>query len=503
MWLLARRNLAVRPRRTALFLAGFALAVGVMIALLSVGEAIVEQARDKDLVGGADLVLVPAGSDVEVLKLGGVTAMFSTIPNARFLQRQLLSGPRFAPDIAAAAPTWSGRPVFLRAREGGEVIQGLASATVPSLERAVGPSALPPEWIDTPGEARFAMLEGAELYPEMDHAHRPDPDHPEVARWAEWWYFNLLDPESGRFAYLSFFVAGDVARGRAVGSLSIQLGAPGRAAARHAFVVPIDSTALALDDVRVTFEDASARASVRFAGGAYRLAARFRDALSGRPVVLDLVVVPQPRAYVPPVVLRGEGGFESGYVVPAVLARASGTIDVGGTRTTFADALAYHDHNWGTWRDVAWDWGQVQGPDARIAIVYASVQAPELERAGQSGRHLALVVAEDGFLGVLRPDSIAYAGWRDGPVVAGRAVRVPGTIRFAATGNGDTLEAAMAVEDVAASRPAGDPRGEAGPRLGEGRVFLQMRGRWRVRGRVAGRILAIDAPGAAETFVRP
>jgi hypothetical protein len=131
------------------------------------------------------------------------------------------------------------------------------------------------------------------------------------------------------------------------------------------------------------------------------------------------------------------------------------------------------------------------------------VQAPELERAGQGGRHLALVVAEDGFLGVLRPDSIAYADWRDGPRLAGRRVRVPGTVRFRAVGSGDTLAVTMAVEDVAVSEPAGDPRGDDGPRLGAGRVFLQMRGRWRVRGRVAGRAVAFDAPGAAETFVRP
>ena len=500
MWLLARRNLGVRPGRSALFLAGYALAVGVMIALLSVGEAIVEQARDKDLVGGADLVLVPEGSDVEVLELGGVTAMFSTIPNARFVHRQLLSGPRFSSDVAAAVPSWSGRPVFLRARPGGPVVQGLADATIPSLARAVGSPALPPEWVDSPGEARFARLEGPGLYAEIDHGHRPDPAHPQAARWAEWWYFNLLYPASGRYASLSFLVAGDVARGTAVGSLSIQLGAPGRAAARHVFVVPIDTAAVALDDVRVTFEGAGDRASVRREGSTYRLAARFTDRLSGRPVALDATIVPAPRAWNPPLVLTGADGFESGYVVPAMLGRGTGTIDVGGARTAFDGALAYHDHNWGYWRDVAWDWGQVQSPDARFAIVYAAVRAPELERAGAGARHFALVTAADGFLGVLRPDSLAYGGWRDARRVAGRRVRVPGTIGFRAAAHGDTLAVSLAVEDVVASLPAGDPRGD-GPRLGGGRVFLQMRGRWTVRGTVAGRRLDFTAPGAAETFV--
>ena len=500
MWLLARRNLGVRPGRTVLFLAGFSLAVGVMIALLSVGEAIVGQARDKDLVGGADIVLVPEGSDVEVLKLGGVTAMFSTIPNARFLYRQLLRGPRFADAIKEAAPTWAGRPVFLRARPGGPIIQGLASATVPSLERAVGTSSLPAPWIDSPGEARFATLAGPALYAEMDHGHRPDSAHPDAERWAEWWYFNLLDAGSGRFAYLSFFVAGDPRSGRARGSLSIQLGAPGQEVVRHAFVVPVDSSAVALDDVAVTIAGVRDRATVRVAGGVYRLSARFRDAVSGRPVALDLDVVPAPRAYFPPLVLRGSGGFESGYVVPAVLARATGTIDVGDQRTSFADALAYHDHNWGYWREVTWDWGQVQSLDLRFALVYGSIRAPELEDADQDHQHYAIVSADDGFLGVLRPDSIAYGAWHEGPVVAGRRARVPGTIGFVARSGPDSLDVTLAVEDVAASLPAGDPR-QRGPRLGAGRAFLQMRGRWTVRGKVGGRAMQFAAPGAAETFV--
>ena len=488
--LLARRSLFVRPGRTALFLLGFALAVAVMIALLSVGEAIVGQARDKDLVGGGDLVLVPQGTDVEVLKLGGVTAMFQAVPHARFLHRQLLHGPRFAGDVLADAPAWAGRPVYLRAR--GRTIQSLASASVPSLERAVSPSSLSPGWTDSPGEARFALLEGPALYDEMDHAHRPGVA--QAAFWAEWWYFNLLDPASGRYAYLSYFVAGDPFAGRGTGSLSIQLGAPGRAATRHAIVVPVDSTAVSLDRAEVTITGPAGRATVRVVDGVYRLEGRFRDALGGSPVRLDLRIVPRPRAYVPPVVLTGAEGFISGYVVPAVLARATGTIEVGASRTSFDQALAYHDHNWGTWRDVAWDWGQVQSPDADVALVYASVHAPELERS----RHVVFVGAADGFLGVLRPDSIAYGGWHEGPLLEGRPVRVPGTIALRAAGEGDTLEVSLRVEDVAASRPPGDPRAPGG-----GRVFLQMRGAWQVRGRVGGRRLEFTAPGAAETFVHP
>ena len=88
--LLAWRTLTDRPRRTGFFLVGFGISVGVMITLLSVGEAVLQQARDKDLVGGGDLVLLPEGVDVEVMKVGGATGMFYAIDNARFVYRQVM-----------------------------------------------------------------------------------------------------------------------------------------------------------------------------------------------------------------------------------------------------------------------------------------------------------------------------------------------------------------------------------------------------------------------------
>ena len=77
--LLARRTLTDRPRRTLLLLGGFGLSVGVMIVLLSIGQAVLEQARDKDVIGGGDVVVVPEGVDTEVMKIGGATGMFFSI----------------------------------------------------------------------------------------------------------------------------------------------------------------------------------------------------------------------------------------------------------------------------------------------------------------------------------------------------------------------------------------------------------------------------------------
>jgi energy-coupling factor transporter ATP-binding protein EcfA2 len=51
-----------RPGRALFLLGGYALGVAVMVVLLAVGEAMLEQARDRALVGGGDVVVVPAGS---------------------------------------------------------------------------------------------------------------------------------------------------------------------------------------------------------------------------------------------------------------------------------------------------------------------------------------------------------------------------------------------------------------------------------------------------------
>ncbi|HJR49539.1 MAG TPA: hypothetical protein VJ794_00450, partial [Gemmatimonadales bacterium] len=65
---LAFRHLLVRKARSLFLLLGFALGVGVMIVLLSVGEAMLTQARDEKLVGGGEVTVLPEGLDVEVMK---------------------------------------------------------------------------------------------------------------------------------------------------------------------------------------------------------------------------------------------------------------------------------------------------------------------------------------------------------------------------------------------------------------------------------------------------
>src|SRR3954471_3921389 len=95
--LLALRNLVLRPWRSAFLLLGYALGVAAMIVLLSIGEALLAQARDEKLVGGGSITVLPEGIDVEVMKTGGLGGLFFSIDHARFIYRQLLASRRLEP----------------------------------------------------------------------------------------------------------------------------------------------------------------------------------------------------------------------------------------------------------------------------------------------------------------------------------------------------------------------------------------------------------------------
>ena len=106
---LAVRNITYRPWRSVLLFFGFGIGVAVMIVLLSIGEALLSQARNERLIGGGSITVLPEGLDVEVMKTGGIGGLFFSIGNASFVYRQLLASPRFAEDIPAVAPQIEGR----------------------------------------------------------------------------------------------------------------------------------------------------------------------------------------------------------------------------------------------------------------------------------------------------------------------------------------------------------------------------------------------------------
>jgi hypothetical protein len=520
--MLARRTLEDRPRRTTILLLGLGIAVGVMITLLSIGEAVLEQARDKDLVGGGDLVLLPAGIDIDVMKMGGSTGMYYLLDNARFLFRQVLSGPRLARDLAAITPVYSELPVsavspalvekVIYLRKAGHAttdpVQVLAHGYLPSLDVAVGGPTTEfvrqgIAWRDHHADRMWIDPPVDSLYNEMDRFHLPPPNQPHRDRWGEWLYFNFSDPASGTIGYVSYIVGNDIAAGRGRAGPLVQIKQPGEPAAKFA-----DDVAFAADDMSLARVDLrlGGSSSATFRDGAWHL--RFDWMHDEGRVRGDLVVRPLLDLYYPPFVIHESERFITGYTVPALRTRVSGRIEVPGAHLELHDAPGYHDHNWGTWRNVHWDWGTASSDD--YALLYGRVKHAELE-PGRAGPGIFVMLSQarrpgqrGGMLGLFRPQSIEYT-WAEAAVLPGDPERTPRKIRIVAEatsrhGRGpvdrvDRLEVEVDVRQVSATSP--DDADD------HGLVFLQMQGDYRVRARLAQRIVEFEAPGFAETFVEP
>jgi hypothetical protein len=155
---------------------------------------------------------------------------------------------------------------------------------------------------------------------------------------------------------------------------------------------------------------------------------------------------------------------------------------VGPDEIPLAGGTGYHDHNWGFWRGVSWQWGQAQQGD--VSLIYGRVFPPP--EAADPERIPGLV-------GALGPD---------GPLGYATDVRItetndargrPQTINVRARGPALTIDIRFDVMSTETSRMTQGP-------LGSGLDFLQMRGQYTVSGRAGERELSFTAPGSAETF---
>ena len=88
----------------------------------------------------------------------------------------------------------------------------------------------------------------------------------------------------------------------------------------------------------------------------------------------DIVVRAAPGRSLPPFTMRGAGGWVSGYVVPVMSGKLDGAIAIGRDTINLSGGAGYHDHNWGFWEGVSWQWGQVQHDD--MSIVFGRVFPP-------------------------------------------------------------------------------------------------------------------------------
>jgi hypothetical protein len=184
----------------------------------------------------------------------------------------------------------------------------------------------------------------------------------------------------------------------------------------------------------------------------------------------------------PPIQITGAKGWLSGYVVPVMNGRLGGEVTVEGRTVSFDGGVGYHDHNWGFWKGVSWQWGQVQQGD--LSFLYGRVFPPR--EAADPDRLPA-------FVGALGPD---------GPLGYATSVQIsetddsqgrPQTIVIQGRGPAINLRMAFSVDSVETTRMTQGP-------IANGVNFLQMRGTYEVQGRAGGRDVRFTAPGSAETF---
>jgi hypothetical protein len=212
---------------------------------------------------------------------------------------------------------------------------------------------------------------------------------------------------------------------------------------------------------------------VRLDGLTYRMTLAM-PGLSG-----EIVLEAQPGRSLPPASIRGADGWVSGYVVPALAGTMRGTLRVGRESLPIDEAVGYHDHNWGFWEGVSWQWGQVAHDE--VSVVYGRVFPPA---------DVADPTRVPGFLAVLGPD---------GPLGFSTNVAIDdagaGSVAVHATGRGLELELTLAADETIRT-------GMAMTALAGGTPlnFLQLGGIFHVKGTISGRKIDFTARGSAETF---
>jgi hypothetical protein len=462
----ALRSLSAHPVRSLVLACGFGTGVAVMATLLGVGEVILVQSRSPALRGGGDVIVA------------GATGRLSY---ARYLLSSVLGVPPLKDRVVAASPTTHALLYLVR---DGRVSPIRARGGIPTLERALGDpeASTVASWADAPADASWAAADPADALQSMDRFH-PIPDVPgRAASWAEWLYFNGRSGDT-RF-YLTFLVGPDGASGRRTAGVRLQLDRGGRFTSYaegeeiEAARVLAEAPALAVRKSHVRLEHLRYRLTLDLPEERRGSGASAPGHVSG-----ELFLEAVPGRSMPPFMIRGVGGWVSGYVVPVMSGRLGGWLVVDGKRIALDDGVGYHDHNWGFWEGVSWQWGQVQ--QGGLSFLYGRVHPPA--DAADPERI-------PGFLVALGPN---------GPVGYSADVSILETFdpethrpqRIVVQGRGQSLDLKMelGVEDA---RVTDIPRGPSGG----GMLFYQLRARYRVRGEAGGQRIDFEAPGSAETF---
>ena len=461
---LALRSLTAHPVRSAVLAAGFGVGVAVMAILLGVAGIVLEQAQAPALAGGGDVLIrlslpVPAR-----LVLSGTLQSDALRPRIR---------------VAAASHTtelylFRDSGLATRDSKGEKATRVDARGGIPSLERALDDPETAPiaAWRDSPADTAWTRATPDAVLRQIDRFHDV-PDAPAWAdSWAEWLYFNGRSSEA-RF-YLTFLVGPRTPSGVRAAGVRLQIERKGQMDTFSARAKLRDADVERAPDLTI------GSSSVRLDGMRYHIHLDVADA-SGRKAVGDLTLDATPGRLVPPIEITGARGWRTGYVVPVMAGTLNGTILVGGAAVSLEGGTGYHDHNWGFWKGVSWQWGQVQQGD--LSLIFGRVFPPP---------DAADPETIPGFVGALGPD---------GPLGYSTDVRIteddergqPRTITIRARGPALELDIRFDVASAVTTRMAQGP-------LANGIDFLQLRGQYTVSGRAGTREIAFTAAGAAETF---
>src|SRR5262245_22631007 len=452
---LALRSLTTHPVRSAVLSAGFGVGVGVMAILLGIAGIVLEQAQAPALAGGGDVTITLPLAVPARLVLSG------TLQSDALRRRVRAAGASRSTDLYLLH---DGRSVRVDAHGG-----------IPSLERAVGdPESLQVDaWRDTEDDAAWTHESPEKVLRQIDRFHGV-PDAPAWASsWAEWLYFNGRSP-GARF-YLTFLAGPRTPRDTRVAGVRLQIERNGTMETFGA------TTEAANADIDRAPDLTIGGSSVRLDGMRYHVHLDLMDARKRRALG-DFTLEASPGKLVPPVEIAGARGWRTGYVVPVMSGTLDGTLTIDGEPMSLAGGSGYHDHNWGFWQGVSWQWGQAQQGD--LSLIYGRVFPPP-EAADPK--------TIPGFVGALGPD---------GPLGYSTDVRVtetnddkgqPKQIAVRARSSSLDLELTFDVTSTVSTRMNNGV-------LGDGLNFLQMRGKYTVTGRAGARQFNFSAPGAAETF---
>jgi len=452
---LALRSLTAHPIRSGVLAAGFGVGVAVMAILLGVAGIVLEQAQAPALAGGGDVLI----------------RLSLPVP-ARLVLSGTLQSDALRPRIRAAGASHS-TDLFLL--HDGTATRVAARGGIPSVERALGDpeTASDGAWRDTAADTAWMTAPPDQVLRMLDRFHGIPDGTAWGNSWAEWLYFNGRSNDAS--FYLTFLVGPRTANGTRSAGVRLQLERNGQMESFSGGAELTDAELSRAPDLTI------GGSSVMLDGMRYRIHLDLADA-RGHKAVGDLSLEATAGRLVPPIEITGARGWRTGYVVPVMSGALDGAIEIDGARISLEGARGYHDHNWGFWQGVSWQWGQAQ--QGGLSVIYGRVFPP---------REAADPETMPGFVGVLGPD---------GPLGYSTDVRIseenddrgqPRRISVRARGSALNLDLRFDVVSAVTSHMTQGP-------LANGVDFVQMRGQYTVSGRTGSREITFTAPGAAETF---